>query len=87
MHWDFSLKHEKRWLDRWGMIYYGVPSEGIEIALEVDPNQRPLQITVADQSRELPDIPGQSFRPRPPEMIPRANFDYGTVVVTSFALP
>jgi hypothetical protein len=23
MHWDFSLKHEQRWLDRWGMTYYG----------------------------------------------------------------
>jgi len=23
MHWDFSLKHEMRWLDRWGMTYYG----------------------------------------------------------------
>ena len=23
MHWDFSLKHEKRWLERWGMTYYG----------------------------------------------------------------
>ena len=23
MHWEFSLKHEMRWLDRWGMTYYG----------------------------------------------------------------
>ncbi len=23
MHWDFSLRHELRWLSRWGMTYYG----------------------------------------------------------------
>jgi hypothetical protein len=23
MHWDFSLKQEMRWLERWGMTYYG----------------------------------------------------------------
>ncbi|MEZ5276995.1 MAG: hypothetical protein R3F07_11495 [Opitutaceae bacterium] len=23
MHWEFSLKHELRWLERWGMNYYG----------------------------------------------------------------
>ncbi|MBN1557472.1 MAG: hypothetical protein JW951_04930 [Lentisphaerae bacterium] len=23
MHWDFSLKHELRWLERWGLTYYG----------------------------------------------------------------
>lgn len=23
MHWEFSLKHEMRWLERWGMTYYG----------------------------------------------------------------
>lgn len=23
MHWEFSLKHEKRWLERWGLSYYG----------------------------------------------------------------
>ena len=69
--------------DVWGMIYYAAPPQGIEIALELDPAQ-PLRIVVSDQSRELPDIP--SFRPRPAEMIPRANFDFGTVVITSVAL-
>jgi len=23
MHWDFALKHEMRWLERWGLTYYG----------------------------------------------------------------
>jgi hypothetical protein len=23
MHWDFALKHEMRWLNRWGLTYYG----------------------------------------------------------------
>ncbi len=23
MHWEFGLKHELRWLERWGLTYYG----------------------------------------------------------------
>jgi hypothetical protein len=23
MHWEFALKHEMRWLEKWGMTYYG----------------------------------------------------------------
>jgi len=23
MHWEFSLRHELRWLERWGLTYYG----------------------------------------------------------------
>ena len=23
MHWEFALKHEMRWLERWGLTYYG----------------------------------------------------------------
>jgi hypothetical protein len=23
MHWEFSLRHEMRWLERWGLVYYG----------------------------------------------------------------
>jgi hypothetical protein len=23
MHWEFALKHELRWLERWGLVYYG----------------------------------------------------------------
>jgi hypothetical protein len=23
MHWEFALKHELRWLERWGLTYYG----------------------------------------------------------------
>jgi len=23
MHWEFALRHELRWLERWGLTYYG----------------------------------------------------------------
>jgi hypothetical protein len=23
MHWEFALRHDMRWLERWGMVYYG----------------------------------------------------------------
>ena len=23
MHWEFAVKHDLRWLERWGMVYYG----------------------------------------------------------------
>jgi hypothetical protein len=23
MHWEFALRHEMRWLERWGLTYYG----------------------------------------------------------------
>ncbi|MCK4803012.1 MAG: hypothetical protein KAT88_00570 [Spirochaetes bacterium] len=70
----------------WSMTYYAVPPEGIEITLEIEPSS-PLQIQLTDQSRELPDIPGTSFSPRPDDMIPMPNFDYVTVVVTSMDIP
>jgi hypothetical protein len=23
MHWEFALRHDMRWLERWGLVYYG----------------------------------------------------------------
>jgi len=40
-----------------------------------------LTLQVSDISMELPDIPGMTFQPRPDDMMPMPNIDYGTVVV------
>jgi hypothetical protein len=65
----------------WSLIYYAVPSKGVEITLEVEPGQE-FTIQITDQSFELPTIPGTTFKPRSDDMMP-ANFNYGTVVVRS----
>ena len=70
----------------WSLVLYTVPAEGIEIGLEVEPGQ-PLALQVSDNSRELPDIPGTTFQPRPDDMMPMPNFDYGTVVVRTLDVP
>jgi hypothetical protein len=34
MHWDFALKHELRWLQRWGLTYYGC-CEPLDIKIDI----------------------------------------------------
>ena len=70
----------------WNVTYYALPQDGIELMLELDAAQ-PFQIQVADHSRELPGILGQTYRARPDDMIPMPNFDYMTVVVKSLDIP
>jgi len=68
----------------WSLVYYAVPSKGVEITLEVEPGQG-FTIQITDQSFELPTIPGTTFKPRPDDMMP-ANFNYGTVVVRALTI-
>jgi hypothetical protein len=74
----------------WSLTHYTVPSEGIEITLEVEPSQS-LTLQVSDNSRELPPealgIQGTTFQPRGADMMPMPNFDYGTVVVRTLGIP
>ena len=65
--------------DFWGLVYYGVPPEGIEITLDLAASQ-PIRLTFTDQSWGIPDVPGLEIRPRSADMLPMPNFDYGTVV-------
>ena len=39
--------------NKWGLRYYAIPSEGIELTLEAK-SQQPLAIRVVDQSYGLP---------------------------------
>ncbi len=54
---------------RWGLNYFALTKEGIELTLAVKSSQ-PLEIKAVDQSDGLPEIPGRSFNPRPNYMIP-----------------
>ena len=70
--------------NQWNMRYYGVPAEGFELMAEIKTTQ-PLKIRVVDQSYELPQLPGQIFTPRPPDMIPDSTtFNNSTMVSKSF---
>lgn len=68
----------------WGMQYRALPPEGIELTIDVKTSE-PLKLRVVDQTAGLPDIPGSSFKARPPHLIPSSNL-YGdsTFVRKSF---
>jgi len=70
----------------WSLECRGVPPEGIEITLEVEASQS-FTLQVIDISWELPGIVGTTFQPRPDDMMPMPNFDYGTVVVRTLEIP
>ncbi len=55
--------------DRWGVNYYGVPDEGVELTVFVK-SSRPLKLRIVDQSYGLPEKELPSFKPRPPYMMP-----------------
>ena len=52
-----------------GFIYFALPQEGIELALETKPSQ-PITLRVVDESYGLPTLPGATYRSRPEHMMP-----------------
>jgi hypothetical protein len=54
---------------QWSLRYYAIPPEGIDLTAEIKTSE-PVKMRAVDLSYGLPEIPGQTFRPRPPEMIP-----------------
>jgi hypothetical protein len=47
MHWEFALKHDLRWLNRWGLTYYGC-CEPLDVKMDLVrriPNLRKVSIT------------------------------------------
>jgi hypothetical protein len=47
MHWEFALRHEMRWLDRWGLTYYGC-CEPLDIKMDIlrrIPNLRKISMS------------------------------------------
>ncbi|MEI8138244.1 MAG: hypothetical protein WCI03_00085 [bacterium] len=47
MHWDFAIRHDLRWLKRWGLTYYGCcePLDGKAEILKRIPNLRKVSIS------------------------------------------
>ena len=71
MHWEFALKHEMRWLTRWGMSYYGC-CEPLDLKLELlrrIPNLRKISMSPwVDPERAAKAVGGDfvySCKPNP----------------------
>jgi len=47
MHWEFAIAHDLRWLERWGMVYYGCcePLDGKLDILRRIPNLRKISVS------------------------------------------
>ena len=73
----------------WSLTYYAVPPTGFEIILELDPSAE-ITLQLSDQTWDLTpevlDSLSNDYQPRPADMMRMPNFDYGTVVVTTFRL-
>jgi Peptidase family M28 len=70
--------------NKWGLRYFALPAEGIELTLETK-SASPLALKVVDQSYGLPSLPGVSFKERPDHIIPDAlPFGDSTLVSRSF---
>jgi len=71
MHWEFALRHEMRWLERWGLTYYGC-CEPLDIKMDIlrrIPNLRKVSmshwIDVERGAAELEDKYVFSRKPTP----------------------
>lgn len=59
---------------KWMLSYSNPPAEGIELKLVID-GPGPLKLSVVARTIGLPEIPGRTFLPRPPDSIPRHSGD------------
>jgi hypothetical protein len=71
MHWEFALKHEMRWLERWGMNHYGC-CDPLDLKMDIVrriPRLRKVSmspwINVDRAVKELEDKYVFSFKPSP----------------------
>jgi len=71
MHWEFAIEHDMRWLERWGLTYYGCcePLDGKVDILRRIPNLRKVSITPwCDYGRAIDEIGADfviSHKPNP----------------------
>jgi len=77
------------WTLKRGGDYYAVSTDGFEVILEIEPSQ-PINIQISDQTWYMPpdfiNSLGIAIQPRPEDMMPMPNFDYGTVVVKTLRI-
>jgi len=63
MHWEFALKHEMRWLEKWGMTYYGC-CEPLDLKMDLMrkiPNLRKISMSPwIDLERAVKEV-GNSY--------------------------
>ena len=71
MHWEFALRHEMRYLERWGLTYYGC-CEPLDIKMDIlrkIPNLRKISMSPwVDPERSASRVGGDyvySFKPNP----------------------
>jgi len=59
MHWEFALRHEMRWLERWGLTYYGC-CEPLDIRMDIMwriPNLRKVSMSpLVDVDRAVAQV-------------------------------
>ena len=71
MHWEFALRHDLRWLSRWGLVYYGCcePLDRKIDLLRKIPNLRKISMSPwNDPARIIREVGGDyvlSFKPSP----------------------
>jgi hypothetical protein len=79
MHWEFSLKHELRWLERWGLNYYGC-CEPLDRKFEIlkhIPRLRKVSVTPwCDSKRAVEKLGGQYVLSRKPNPAILAESDW-----------
>ncbi|MDP6636339.1 MAG: hypothetical protein QGG42_15670 [Phycisphaerae bacterium] len=71
MHWEFALRHEMRYLERWGLAYYGC-CEPLDIKMDIlrkIPNLRKISMSPwVDPQRSAEELAGDyvySYKPNP----------------------
>jgi len=63
MHWEFAVKHDLRWLERWGMVYCGC-CEPLDRKIEVlrrIPNLRKISASYWNDAERLVDEVGSDY--------------------------
>lgn len=72
-------------MKNWGMQYYALPAEGVDLIVKVK-GGKPFHLTLVDRSYELPEISGSSIKARAEDMLPAPfSVSDATLVMKSFA--
>jgi hypothetical protein len=80
MHWEFALRHEMRWLERWGLTYYGC-CEPLDRKLEIlkrVPNLRKISCSPWNNLERFIRLAGADYvisRKPSPALLARDGFD------------
>ena len=53
----------------WSLSYFALPQQGVELTIELARDE-PVTLAVSDITHGLPELPGETFRPRPANMMP-----------------